>query len=97
MSVIYFQEHLEDIVRWEVTDNGKSIWEARCDSKLIIINMHYYICTFSVNSCADTFDFYGGAATTLQGEFIPIAGDPNRFAYTRREPLGVVAGIGAWN
>lgn len=27
---------------------------------------------------------------------MPLGG-PNRFAYTRREALGVVGGIGAWN
>ena len=29
------------------------------------------------------------------GEHIPVAG--GSFAYTRREPLGVCGGIGAWN
>ena len=33
--------------------------------------------------------------TFLIGEFIPLAG--GSFAYTIREPFGVVGGIGAWN
>jgi betaine-aldehyde dehydrogenase len=34
-------------------------------------------------------------AATLTGQHIPLG--PQAFAYTRREPLGVCAGIGAWN
>ncbi len=46
-------------------------------------------------SAADALEYFGGLAGTLTGEHIPLAdGD---FVYTRREPLGVVLGIGAWN
>src|SRR3546814_16679825 len=34
------------------------------------------------------------AAALLHGEHLDLGGD---FFYTRREPLGVCAGIGAWN
>ncbi len=36
-----------------------------------------------------------GIAAGLSGEHIDLG--PSAFGYTRREPLGVVAGIGAWN
>lgn len=44
---------------------------------------------------ADAVEYYAGMAGTLTGQHIPL-GD-TAFAYTRREPLGVCAGIGAWN
>ncbi|KAL8618016.1 hypothetical protein ACOMHN_021736 [Nucella lapillus] len=50
---------------------------------------------FDVLGCADTMQYYGGLAPTLSGEHIPCAG--GSFAYTIREPLGVVGAIGAWN
>ncbi len=46
-------------------------------------------------SGADVIEFYAGLAPTLQGAHQPL--DEKRFFYTRREPLGVCAGIGAWN
>jgi betaine-aldehyde dehydrogenase len=48
-----------------------------------------------VISGADCFDYYAGLAGSLAGEHIDL--DRQSFGYTRREPLGVVAGIGAWN
>ena len=46
-------------------------------------------------SGADSFEFFGGiVATALNGDYIPLGGD---FAYTKRVPLGVCIGIGAWN
>ena len=44
---------------------------------------------------ADVLEYYAGLAPTLEGRQIPLR--DTSFAYTRREPLGVVAGIGAWN
>jgi betaine-aldehyde dehydrogenase len=46
-------------------------------------------------SGADCFEYYAGVAPTLSGEHLDLG--PQAFGYTRREPLGVVAGIGAWN
>ncbi|WP_319529851.1 betaine-aldehyde dehydrogenase [uncultured Cohaesibacter sp.] len=46
-------------------------------------------------SGADALEYFGGLAATLTGEQIPVAGGD--FVYTRREPLGVCVGIGAWN
>lgn len=77
------REHLEELAIWEVRGNGKPIYEARVD----------------IESSADTFEFYGGIApAALQGEYIELPGGAQeRFAYTRKEPFGVVGAIGAWN
>ncbi|MGB6352500.1 MAG: betaine-aldehyde dehydrogenase [Steroidobacteraceae bacterium] len=48
-----------------------------------------------VASGADCFEYFAGLAQSLSGEHIDLG--PGAFGYTRREPLGVVAGIGAWN
>src|SRR6185436_3206291 len=48
-----------------------------------------------VVSGADCLEYYGGLAASLAGEHVDLG--PSAFGYTRREPLGVVAGIGAWN
>jgi betaine-aldehyde dehydrogenase len=46
-------------------------------------------------SGADSFEFFGGiAAAGLNGSHIPLGQD---FAFTKRVPLGVCVGIGAWN
>ncbi len=47
-----------------------------------------------VLSGADCIEYYAGLAASLHGEHIGLKG---AFAYTRREPLGICAGIGAWN
>ncbi len=48
-----------------------------------------------VVSGADCFEYYAGLAPGIAGEYLDLG--PSAFGYTRREPLGVVAGIGAWN
>ncbi len=48
-----------------------------------------------VASGADCFEYFAGLAQSLSGEHIDLG--TQAFGYTRREPLGVVAGIGAWN
>jgi betaine-aldehyde dehydrogenase len=45
-------------------------------------------------SAADALEYFGGLAGALTGEHIQLGAD---FVYTRREPLGVCVGIGAWN
>ena len=47
-----------------------------------------------VLSGADCIEYFAGMAATLRGDHFDLGGD---FAYTRREPLGVTGGIGAWN
>ncbi|WP_428239995.1 betaine-aldehyde dehydrogenase [Gynuella sp.] len=44
---------------------------------------------------ADVIEYYAGLAATIHGEQQNLG--TNNFFYTRREPLGVCAGIGAWN
>lgn len=44
---------------------------------------------------ADVLEYYAGLIPAIEGQQIPLR--ESSFVYTRREPLGVVAGIGAWN
>ena len=45
-------------------------------------------------SGADSLEYFGGLAAAITGEHIQLGED---FVYTRREPLGMCVGIGAWN
>jgi betaine-aldehyde dehydrogenase len=47
-----------------------------------------------ITSAADALEYFGGMAAGIHGEFFDLK---NALGYTRREPLGVCAGIGAWN
>ncbi len=47
-----------------------------------------------VLSGADSIEFFAGLAPSIEGNQQTVDGD---FYYTRREPLGICAGIGAWN
>lgn len=47
-----------------------------------------------VASGADSIEFFAGLAPSIEGNQQDLGGD---FYYTRREPLGVCVGIGAWN
>ena len=44
---------------------------------------------------ADVLEYYAGLAPAIEGTQIPLR--ETSFVYTRREPLGVIAAIGAWN
>ncbi|MFZ1342244.1 betaine-aldehyde dehydrogenase [Thiothrix eikelboomii] len=44
---------------------------------------------------ADVIEYYAGLAASIQGSYQDLG--KGKFFYTRREPLGVCAGIGAWN
>jgi betaine-aldehyde dehydrogenase len=44
---------------------------------------------------ADIFRYFGGLASELKGETIPLG--EHVLSYTRREPLGVVGAIISWN
>jgi len=48
-----------------------------------------------VVSGADCLEYFASLALRVSGEHSDLG--PLAFGYTRREPLGVVAGIGAWN
>jgi len=43
----------------------------------------------------DLFRYFGGVASELKGETVPLG--ENLLSYSRREPIGVVAGIIPWN
>ena len=51
--------------------------------------------TVDITTGADALEYYAGLAAAVEGSQIPLT--ESAFAYTRREPLGVCAGIGAWN
>ncbi|MEH2920896.1 betaine-aldehyde dehydrogenase [Samsonia erythrinae] len=51
--------------------------------------------TVDIVTGADVLEYYAGLIPMLEGQQIPLR--ETSFVYTRREPLGVVAGIGAWN
>lgn len=48
-----------------------------------------------IQTGADVIEYYAGLVLGLQGAQQPLS--DSQFFYTRREPLGVCAGIGAWN
>jgi betaine-aldehyde dehydrogenase len=48
-----------------------------------------------VNITADIFRYFGGLASELKGETLPLG--EHVLSYTRREPLGVVGAIIPWN
>ncbi|MFK7873791.1 MAG: betaine-aldehyde dehydrogenase [Oligoflexales bacterium] len=45
-------------------------------------------------SGADAVEYFASATATMKGDFYTLG---QQYSYTEREPLGVVAGIGAWN
>jgi len=52
------REHLEDIARLDVHDNGKPIWEARADMESVI----------------DSLTYYGGLAPAIVGQHVKLPG-----------------------
>ncbi|MDC5852074.1 betaine-aldehyde dehydrogenase [Vibrio europaeus] len=48
-----------------------------------------------IETGADVIEYFAGLAPAMQGEQQPLS--DTQFFYTRREPLGICAGIGAWN
>lgn len=51
--------------------------------------------TVDILSGADALEYFGSVASTINGEAVDLGEEA--FGYTRREPLGITAGIGAWN
>ena len=45
---------------------------------------------------AESYRYFGGLADKIEGRVLPLD-KPSKFTFTRREPLGVVAAITAWN
>ena len=75
-------EKAEEFAQLESLDNGKSLASARGD----------------VGVAAELFRYFAGWATKMEGTTIPMSVPGREFhAYTRREAIGVVAGIVPWN
>ena len=75
------EKHAEEFAQLETLDNGKPIAVCRAADVPLAI---------------DLFRYMAGWATKIEGETIPLS-VPNTFAYTRREPVGVVGQIIPWN
>ena len=79
------EEHGEEFAQLESLDNGKPLAVAR---------------VADVPLAVDLFRYMAGWATKIEGNTIPISAGNKRtryFAYTRREPIGVVGQIIPWN
>jgi phenylacetaldehyde dehydrogenase len=75
------EEHTEEFAYIESLDNGKPLKVARAAD---------------VPLAVDLFRYMAGWATKIEGNTIPISA-PGFFAYTLREPVGVVGQIIPWN
>ncbi|GAB3853731.1 hypothetical protein GCM10027610_084120 [Dactylosporangium cerinum] len=75
--------HADEFAQLEALDNGKRVEAAR-DGDVAI--------------SAELFRYFAGWATKMEGTSIPMSVPGREFhAYTRREAVGVVAGIVPWN
>ena len=75
--------HADEFAQLEALDNGKRVEAARDGD---------------VATAAELFRYFAGWATKMEGTTIPMSVPGRSFhAYTRREPVGVVAGIVPWN
>lgn len=75
------EERIDELARLETLDNGKPIFESRYVDLPMAINCLRY---------------FAGWADKISGEAMAVEG-PFEFAYTLREPMGVVAAITPWN
>jgi aldehyde dehydrogenase (NAD+) len=73
-------QNADELAETETLDNGKPIFESR---------------NVDIPSAAETFFYYAGWCTKIEGETIPVPG--NYFNYTLREPYGVCGIITPWN
>src|SRR5258708_14700405 len=77
------EQHLEEFAELESLDNGKPLSVAR---------------VADVPLAVDLFRYMAGWATKIEGSTIPISVSGAKFfAYTLREPVGVVGQIIPWN
>jgi acyl-CoA reductase-like NAD-dependent aldehyde dehydrogenase len=73
------RDRQEELARLEARNGGKPISSARAEIDIV----------------ANVFEYWGGAATKIMGESIPIV--PPGIDVTLREPVGVCALITPWN
>ncbi|MCO1656399.1 aldehyde dehydrogenase family protein [Pseudonocardia humida] len=77
------EAHADELAQLEALDNGKRVEAARDGD---------------VATAAELFRYSAGWATGMEGATIPMSVPGRSFhAYTRREPIGVVAAIVPWN
>jgi len=79
-------ENAESLAQLVTLENGKLIKDARSSD---------------AGGAAKTFRYYAGWTTKIEGETLDISqpqkGGRQNFAFTKREPVGVVAAIVPWN
>jgi phenylacetaldehyde dehydrogenase len=77
------EKHAEEFAQLESLDNGKPVTVAR---------------VADVPATVDMFRYMAGWATKIEGNTITLSGQGSKFfAYTLREPVGVVGQIIPWN
>jgi phenylacetaldehyde dehydrogenase len=77
------EKHAEEFAQLESLDNGKPVTVAR---------------VADVPATVDMFRYMAGWATKIEGNTITLSGQGDKFfAYTLREPVGVVGQIIPWN
>jgi phenylacetaldehyde dehydrogenase len=77
------EQHHEELAELETLDNGKPLLFSRI---------------VDVPTAVDVFRYMAGWATKIEGTTIPISSPLGKyFAYTLREPVGVVGQIIPWN
>jgi acyl-CoA reductase-like NAD-dependent aldehyde dehydrogenase len=75
------EEHAEEFAQLESLDVGKPISDTRLGD---------------VPLAVESLRYYAGWADKIEPELIPVR-FPNMHVYTRKEPVGVVGAISAWN
>jgi phenylacetaldehyde dehydrogenase len=83
----HLEAHIDELAELETLDQGKPLYVGRWAE---------------IPGAVAQFRFFGGLANQIEGKSIPTSINyqptgKNVFAYTRREPVGVVAAIVPWN
>jgi acyl-CoA reductase-like NAD-dependent aldehyde dehydrogenase len=76
------EKHQEELGQLESLDNGKPYFETQLADLPLT---------------AEHFRYFAGWPTKITGETVPVSIPGKWHVYTRREPVGVVAGIIPWN
>ena len=76
------EQHHEELAELETLDNGKPLLFSRI---------------VDVPTAVEVFRYMAGWATKVEGSTIPISARGKYFAYTLRDPVGVVGQIIPWN
>ena len=81
-----FEKHGSDLAQLESIDNGKAFTQAQAIDVGLCVNFLRYMAGFATKIHGRTLDLS-----------VPYAPQAKFFAYTRREPVGVVGAIIPWN